>query len=109
MSLTAHPVVLSLLAELAISSGQIIEKHWDADEKAENILQHYGPFTVQVHGQDGHLASFMEEGVDFYPENPRSKHVEAAILALKETMKSPMSVPVADQLEAVLALLDKAR
>lgn len=63
-----HGGMAAFLAELERETSRIIEKHWAEDEKGQNVFRHYGPFTVQVHGQDGHIASFMEEGIDLYPE-----------------------------------------
>lgn len=63
-----HPSVMSLLAELATSSAEIIERHFEEDAKKEDMLKHYGPITIEITGEDGLLARFMEEGVDIYPE-----------------------------------------
>jgi hypothetical protein len=60
--------MVELLAELERATSRIIEEHYERDAKGENVLRHYGPFRVEVHGIDGHLASFMEEGIDIYPK-----------------------------------------
>ena len=64
---TIHESMAALIAELAKETGRIIDKHLAEDEKGANVLQHYGPIGVQVHGIDGHLATFYEEGIEFYP------------------------------------------
>lgn len=58
----------ALLAELDMEVTRVLTKHFDADEKAENVLQYHGPFTVQISGQDGVIARFMEDGINLYPE-----------------------------------------
>lgn len=63
-----HPSMMALLAELATSSAEIIERHFAEDEKKEDMLKHFGPLSIEVTGEDGLLARFMEEGVDIYPE-----------------------------------------
>ena len=69
MSATIAGVTLILLAELEQAVSEIIERHFDADEKRDiPTLIHYGPFEVRVYGADGYLARFMEEGIDIYPE-----------------------------------------
>lgn len=67
MTLVAAPV-LALLAELERTTSEIINRHWDADDKtASPSLKHHDFFEIRVHTGDGLLARFMEEGVDLYP------------------------------------------
>lgn len=61
--------VLALLAEIDRVTREVIDRHWDADKKtAMPTLVHYGPFGVHVTSVDGVLASFMEEGINLYPD-----------------------------------------
>lgn len=62
------PAMMALLAELATSSSEIIERHFRENEKGSDMLKHYGPLYLEVTGEDGLLARFMEDGVDIYPE-----------------------------------------
>lgn len=61
------PQMASLLAELAIETARVIEKHVAADEKATNMLQYHFPFGVYISSGDGFVASFKEEGIELYP------------------------------------------
>lgn len=64
-----HESLAAMLAELAEVTNRVIEKHQEADAYGRDVLKHYGPFGVQVHGVDGHLATFYEEGIEFFPES----------------------------------------
>lgn len=68
-----HESLVAMLAELAREAAIIITSYMDDDERCENpVLKHYGPFSIQVHGVDGHLATFYEEGIEFFPETKDS-------------------------------------
>ena len=60
---------LALLVELEAATTEIINRHFDNDEKRdEQHLRHYGSFAVRIYTDNGLTASFMEEGIDLYPK-----------------------------------------
>jgi len=59
--------IAALLADLDREITRVLDKHFAEDAKGEDILRHHGPFSIQIHGVDGHVASFMEDGIDLYP------------------------------------------
>lgn len=68
MSALVPGPVLALLAELSEATTEIINRHWEADEKrTDSTIPSFGFFEVQIRTGDGILARFMEEGVELYP------------------------------------------
>ena len=57
--------ILRFLADLDEAVTAVIDKHVTTNSK---YLQHYAPIGVNVTTVDGVLASFMEEGVEIYPD-----------------------------------------
>ncbi len=67
-----HESLAAMLAELAEVTNQVINKHLEADAYGRDVLKHYGPIGVRVYGADGPLATFYEEGIEFFPESTGS-------------------------------------
>lgn len=62
-----HPRIAALMAELKTVTDEVLTSQYELDELGENVLKHIGPFTIEIRDQDGVVARFYEEGIDFYP------------------------------------------
>lgn len=64
--MTVDKHLAGMMSELAIFWDNLLEKHYDN-------VSHFGTFDLRVYTNDGYTATFMEEGIEFYPKEEESK------------------------------------
>lgn len=64
--MTVDGKLARLAADLDDAFSEILDRHL-ADE--ESSLRHHTPFGLYLTTVDGIAATFLEEGIEFYPKN----------------------------------------
>lgn len=66
MSSTVTGEIAKLAADLEEAWRNVLENHYAQDDR--DMLKNYEPFGLRLYTVDGFTAQFLEEGIEFYPE-----------------------------------------